>query len=526
MKNRPALHFAAAFGLALTLVLALAGPTFARTQQRPPQPPEYNEVVAATRITDAAARLKEFERLKAAYPQSTMMPAIDMSILNTKIELAPALDAVLELQKSFAGQGQGQRRLTSYLQSASQILEHPQVKSFDKDLVLVAVLKYKDGMTRAAADPETFAQMPNKDEQKAFTNYYLRVYDLIVAQAYLNADNASKAMTTLVAYRAADGAADAPYGYTMAKASEKLGRTKEAYEAYLIAAVENYEDSAARAKALYEKINGKADGFEAQHEAKLKSLPFHPEPFKAPADGKGKAVLIELFTGSECPPCVGADLGFDGLIETYPVKYLAILEYHLPIPRPDPMMNPATKKRQDYYGVNSTPTVVVDGTNKMTGGGSRGMAEGKFKQYKGAIDPLLSAAPAVALKAQAARDGETVKVKVDFDKVIPGAEYHVVLVQNEENYKGSNGLQFHKLVVRDLVTLDPAAAKTAAFDLAASEKAADAYLTEFEKTYTRVPNFKWAVRHNTIARQGLKVVFFVQEKDSKKVLNAVVTEVK
>jgi hypothetical protein len=32
--------------------------------------------------------------------------------------------------------------------------------------------------------------------------------------------------------------------------------------------------------------------------------------------------------------------------------------------------------------------------------------------------------------------------------------------------------------------------------------------------------------HNTIARQGLKAVFFVREKDSKKFLNAVVAEIK
>jgi hypothetical protein len=81
------------------------------------------------------------------------------------------------------------------------------------------------------------------------------------------------------------------------------------------------------------------------------------------------------------------------------------------------------------------------------------------------------------------------------------------------------------MVVRDLVAVDPAAPKAAVFDLAASEKAADAYLTEFEKTYTRVPNFTWAVRRNAIARQGLKVVLFVQDKASKKVLNAVVADV-
>jgi hypothetical protein len=109
---------------------------------------------------------------------------------------------------------------------------------------------------------------------------------------------------------------------------------------------------------------------------------------------------------------------------------------------------------------------------------------------------------------------------------VPGAEYHVVLVQDEQEHKGSNGLVSHKMVVRDLITVDPAAPKTATLDLDASEKAADAYLTEFEKTYTRVPNFKWTVRRNAIPRQGLKVVFFVQDKETKRVLNAVVADVR
>ena len=73
-----------------------------------------------------------------------------------------------------------------------------------------------------------------------------------------------------------------------------------------------------------------------------RTLPFEPEAFKAPAGWKGKTVLAELFTGSECPPCVGADIAFDALIESIPAKYLAVLVYHLPIPRPDPMINPAT----------------------------------------------------------------------------------------------------------------------------------------------------------------------------------------
>jgi thiol-disulfide isomerase/thioredoxin len=334
-------------------------------------------------------------------------------------------------------------------------------------------------------------------------------------------------MAALEAYKKDGGALDSQYFYTLAGIYEKMNKAQEAYGAYLTAAVENYEDATAKAKALYIKIKGKADGFEAQLEAKLKSLPYQPEPFKSSAEWKGKAVLAELFTGSECPPCVGTDLGFDGLIEAYPARYLAVLEYHLPIPRPDPMMNPATKTRQDYYDVNSTPTILIDGDKKMIGGGNRGMAEGKFKEYKTEIDARVNYAPAVLLKAKASRAGDTVAVQCEIDKPVSGADYHVVLVQAEENYKGSNGLQFHKMVVRDLATVDSAAAKKQAiFDLAKSEQATDEYLTEFERTYTRIQNFKFAERHHKIDRQGLKVVFFAQEKDNKKVLNAVVIDVK
>jgi hypothetical protein len=94
-----------------------------------------------------------------------------------------------------------------------------------------------------------------------------------------------------------------------------------------------------------------------------------------------------------------------------------------------------------------------------------------------------------------------------------------------EKYAGSNGIAFHKMVVRDLAVL-PAGSKSASFDLAASEKAADEYLTNFEKTNTRFQGFKFPERHAKISRQGLRVVVFAQAKDTKKVLNAVVLEVK
>jgi len=513
---------------AMIAAITVIGPVLssqALAQTQPQQPPEYKDVVAASRIQDLAAKLKELERIKAAYPNTQYMATIDGWILAARIDLSDTLDAVLGLQKDFLAKAKGADRVQGPFMSADQVISHPKVLTFDKAKVLAAILGYKEAVTKAMGEADSLQGIP-PDQQKSFKTYFQSGIDVFVAQAQLNVGDPAKALASLESYRAAGGAADGQYSFVEAQANAKLGKTKEAYEGFMRAAAENYPNSVENAKALYAKLNGTADGFEAILEAKVKALPFHPEPFKPGAAWKGKAVLAEIFTGSECPPCVAADLGFDGLIEAYPLKYVAVLEYHLPIPRPDPIMNPATKKRQDYYAVNSTPTVFFDGEKKIGGGGSRGMAEAKFKDYKAEVDARVNTAPAVVLGVKAARTGDVVKVDCTVDKAAPGVEYNVVLVQGEEKYKGSNGIVFHKLVVRDLAVIDPAGAKTASFDLAASELAADAYLTDFEKTSTRFPNFKFPERHAKIDRAKLRVVFFVQEKESKKVLNAVVADVK
>ncbi|MEN6312153.1 MAG: hypothetical protein ABFD80_11530, partial [Acidobacteriota bacterium] len=358
-----------------------------------------------------------------------------------------------------------------------------------------------------------------------FKSFVLSGFEVLAAQAQLNAGDADKAAAALEAFKKQGGTPDASYYYTLGGTRRLQGKSQEAYEAFLSAATENYPMAKDAARELHIKIKGTADGFEAAYEAKLRALPYEAEPFKAPAGWKGKAVLAELFTGSECPPCVAADLGFDGLIESYPAKYLAVLEYHLPIPRPDPMINAATGARQDYYGVGSTPTVFIDGEKDDSGGGTRPMAEAKFKQYKAAVDARVGAAPAVVLKLRATRSGDAVKVEYDLGQAAAGTEYRLALVQKEEPYKGSNGLALHKMIVRDLVAAGPGS-RQASFDVAASERAADAYLTEFENTNTRFKGYKFPERHTGIDRTKLAVVLFAQDPATKKVLNAVVAEVR
>jgi len=57
--------FCAAISLFIVLLPIFAAP--AKVQSQRQQPPEYKEVVAASRIMDAAARLKEFERIKVVF---------------------------------------------------------------------------------------------------------------------------------------------------------------------------------------------------------------------------------------------------------------------------------------------------------------------------------------------------------------------------------------------------------------------------------------------------------------------------
>jgi thiol-disulfide isomerase/thioredoxin len=503
-------------------IFAAAGPA-ARSGQS--QPPEYRDVVAASQLKDPAARLREFERLRAAYPGSRYMEAIEANILDAKVSLSKSFDEIAALQRDFMAKARGPARLQTPVAMAVQLLNHPRLESFDHTRVLDLALAYRGAVLRTAADPAAFEGVP-ADQRELFKAYVLSAVELLTARAYLNAGDLDKAAASVEAYKKAGGATGGNYQYVLAGIFEGRGQLAAAADAYLTAAVEGYGDAEAKARILYGRLTGSDQGFEAALAQKKKALPFEPEAFQAPAGWKNKAVLAELFTGSECPPCVGADIAFDALIEAFPSKYLAVLVYHLPIPRPDPMMNPATALRAGAYGVSSTPTVVIDGVTKLPGGGGRGAAEAKYRQYRGAIEPLVAETPGVTLIARASLTGDTIKVVYDFDKTVKEAEYLLVLVQDEQDHAGSNGVAFHKMVVRDLTVIDPAAPKTTSLDLKESEKVTDAYLTEFEKTYTRVPGFKWAVRRNAIPRRGLKVVFFVQDKASGRVLNAVVADVK
>lgn len=509
---------------AAVLLLAL-GPALALPQQGTRRP-EYRELIAAQKIADPAARLKEFERIKAAYPQSTMMTTLDSLIRNLKISLCSSLDAVLDIQKAGLGKGPGISRVASWFNAAMEIINHPNRTSFDKDSLLKTILAYQDEVGKlSGSKPFTDSLSPGERPLLADFAKNLR---LAAARAYLNAGDTVNAASALGAYRAAGGEESAMYKFAAAETASKSGKDADALAGYLAAAAENYENAAEKARAAWIKTRGSAEGFENALKTEKMTRPFALQEFPPVEKWQGKTVLAELFTGSECPTCLGFDFGFAGLIDSVPIRHLAVLEYHLPLPRPDPMINPASRARREYYGVTTTPAAFFDGRAVPAGGGSGRAAAGeKYKLFLAEVSARTKQTPATLLEAKAVRNGETITVDVALENpaAVAAADIIVALTEREILYEGGNGVLLHRMVVRDLKTIK-AEAPQAAFDLAAVEKTTDEYLTAFESFFDRVQDFKFAERRTAMSREALRVVVFIQDRNTKKVYNAFSLDVK
>jgi hypothetical protein len=237
-----------------------------------------------------------------------------------------------------------------------------------------------------------------------------------------------------------------------------------------------------------------------------------------------KVVLVELFTGAHCPPCVAADLAFEGLAKSYNPSEVVLLQYHLHIPAPDPLTTPDTEARAQYYGkdVRGTPSVFFGGKAAAVpaaGGGFRQHAADKYKQYREVIDPLLAEDSKVALKVDARQAGD----HIDISAVAAGhkpsetLKLRFALVEPWVRFAGSNGLSYHAHVVRALP------GGPAGFSLAKDAKpTVKVDLAELRQNVSRHLDKEESLDGQRLfSYRNLRVVAFLQDDDTKEVLHAV-----
>lgn len=238
-----------------------------------------------------------------------------------------------------------------------------------------------------------------------------------------------------------------------------------------------------------------------------------------------RVVLVELFTGAQCPPCVAADIAFDGLTQTFKPSEVVFLEYHLNIPGPDPMTNPSTEERLAYYGeaVRGTPTLLLDGKLGPQGGGFFAARQQKYTQYYKAITPLLNQQAGTTLTAIAVRQRDKINVTTELGPVPPAPDLRVrlALVEREIYYTGTNGITADRQVVRGFVggaqglALTKTGKLSASLDLAKLRKDLEKYQADFVKQNGPYPGTA-----PPFQLKDLEVVAFVQNDKTKQVLQA------
>ncbi|MCX6590958.1 MAG: hypothetical protein NTZ56_05480 [Acidobacteria bacterium] len=166
--------------------------------------------------------------------------------------------------------------------------------------------------------------------------------------------------------------------------------------------------------------------------------PVKVTPFERPVGGH--TVLLEVFTGAGCPPCVASSLAVDAALERYRRKDLIVVMYHQNIPVPDPLSNADSAARWREAGEPGIPLMVIDG-QAMTTGGPRSRAVPAWERLEARLAERLPAAAAPVAKVSIKRRKGKLTVSAPKDA-------EVVLVEELVRYTGENGMRFHPMVAR------------------------------------------------------------------------------
>jgi hypothetical protein len=325
----------------------------------------------------------------------------------------------------------------------------------------------------------------------------------------------------------------APVAVEVARSAEKLKGDAE-YQLRLLGALQTALAKSGQADEA-KLISKRLDGLEnlARREYEKTFLPFQVKPFAARKGKTKRAVLVELFTGAQCPPCVAADLAFDALEKAYKPSEVVLLQYHLHIPGPDVLTTPDSEARQEFYGkaIRGTPTIMFNGKPGAGGGGGLDAAEGKFADYQIIIDPLLEKPAAAALEVKAIRKGDKIHIQAKANGLeMPGPKVRLrlALVEDWVRYRAPNGMRYHSRVVRALPGGPDGLALTkkdtdhaVVVDLPELETKLKKYLNDFAKNEAPFPDAQRPLRF-----RDLSVVAFVQNDETSDVLQAVEAPVK
>ena len=210
---------------------------------------------------------------------------------------------------------------------------------------------------------------------------------------------------------------------------------------------------------LWEAKHGKTEGLdEFKDETYRKRVVAFADQPSAEAPAGNKLVLCELFTGSSCPPCVGADIATGALEVTYPKTQVIVLRYHQHIPGPDPLTNSDSEDRfTNYYRGQGTPTVLLNGTPVNNVGGYLPNSPDIYRGLKTLIKQQLDSKANIQVGVNARVVDGTLQLVANvtgLDQLGDEAKdvrLRVVIAEDEVHFLARNGVRSHEMIVRQMV---------------------------------------------------------------------------
>jgi thiol-disulfide isomerase/thioredoxin len=514
-------------------------------------PPDTKAFQNASHLTDPAEKIVALENFKKDIPDSPFVENANLAILGTLAANMPGQTArIREFAKTILSGAKDKKQKGSLSADVAETLLTNKVllndaEKYAKTSVdsmnqsqFIADQKAQFAKRAAAAKNEEDRPKPPTDQELIKRFHQSRANRLAtLGRIEFELGKTPAALKIVNEAHAADHDQPGAEG-TLGEIALQKGDNAQALE-YLVAARLAGQSGASTIAALssaYSKThNGTTAGLDEMLDAEYRKRfpePLHLDNYQPTAKRSDRMVLAEVFTGSGCPPCVGADLAFDAAMERYSRKELAVVMYHQHVPRPDPMTNADTQARSKYYAVGGVPTYFIDGGKVDYNGAGRDDTKSVWEHIQKPIEKELDNPAEDKIDVQASVVGNSVKVSATVASVKTESKdlkVHVLLLERELTYSGENGIRFHPMAVRamggkddDGFALDPAnpAPVEQVWDLDKISASLKKQLDDYEAKGHRGNPFKFIDKKYQIDRGNLAIVVFIQDAKTKHVLQA------
>jgi hypothetical protein len=275
-------------------------------------------------------------------------------------------------------------------------------------------------------------------------------------------------------------------------------------------------------------LSGLEDRLDEAYQQRFPPIP--TTPFAGREDpASNQVALVELFTGTGCPPCVAADVAFETLGRTFKTSDVVLLQYHLHVPSPDPLTNADAEERATYYQARGTPFILINGKESVRGGGPRGRAPNLLEEYRRGVEAQLAQKTPAKIDLSAKLDGGQIAIEVKLSDVEPSEQLRLRLAVVEETvrFSGTNGVRLHHSVVRampggaaGIAVSEAAMTHNVTVTIDELRESLSTYLTDFEKTFSQENNGTFEFPSKPLGLTHLGVAAFLQNDETQEVVQA------